>query len=224
MKNFNEKKFYSTRFGQAILSDINNDKENLNLKSLKDFPYSNFTELKNDIKNNKAKILSFYKYKLLIGIYSGSNKKILHDFVLLIPNLILIISVVLCFILKEWIFLIAIPINFIFASKSTNSNGKSYLKFIPLLCFILSIILFYFEHKNLSILFVLILFITSSILFARKQFNDAITYFSLLNESLFCFLYKKDYIFIKTADDIYIYSSIKRAHELVEKWENNTEK
>jgi len=215
MKNFNEKKFYSTEFGQAVLTDINNNIESLNLNSLEYFPYTKFVELKKDIRINKVKILSFYKYKLLIGFYSGSNRKRLHDFVLLIPNLIMIVSLILSFILKEWIFLFTIPTVLIFYSKSTNSNNKSYLKYIPVLSFLFSILTYYNNYEHASILFILIFIATSSILFARKQFNDTMTFFSTLNEQMFCFLYTRDYIFLETSDNVYIYSAMKRINEIV---------
>ncbi len=219
MKDFNEKKFYSTKFGQAVLTDINNNIESLNLNSLEDFPYTNFIKLKKDIEQNKVKILSFYKYKLLIGFYSGSNKKMLHDFVLLIPNLIMIVSIILSFILKDWVFLFTIPTIVIFYSKSTNSNNKSYLKYIPILSFLFSILIYYNNYEHTSILFILIFIATTSILFARKQFNDTMTFFSTLNEQMFCFLYTRNYIFIETLNDVFIYDLMRKAREMAKKWQ-----
>lgn len=213
-----ETKFYKTPFGKVIFEEISNNKERLSLKKLINFPYDDFQKLKNDVRNGSSKVLSFYKYKLLKGINKDNKSMLYHDVTIFMPNLTILISIILAIFLKDWTFLLILPIKFVIGRLTTNSNDKPYLKYLAFTVFIASIYLFYLDHINISIIVLLSGVLLSSVLIARHQFNSAMTSLALINEEIFCYLIITDHIWLKTKNDLYIYSAVKRANDMIEKW------
>ncbi|GGI24743.1 hypothetical protein [Pedobacter mendelii] len=214
-----ETEFYKTPFGKVIFEEISNNKELLSLKKLINFPYDDFQKLKNDVKKGTSKVLSFYKYKLLKGINKDIKSMLYHDVTIFMPNLIILISIILAIFLKDWTFLLILPIKFIIGRLTTNSNDKPYLKYLAFTVFIASIYLFYLGHINISIIVLLSGVLLSSVLIARHQFNSAMTNLALINEEIFCYLIITDHIWLKTKNDLYIYSAVKRANDMINSWE-----
>lgn len=213
-----ERKFYKTPFGKVIFEEISNNKGLLSLEKLIDFPYDDFQKLKNDVKKSKVKVLSFYKYNLLKGINKDNKSMLYHDVTIFMPNLIILISIILAIFLKDWTFLLILPIKFVIGRLTTNSNDKPYLKYLAFTVFIASIYLFYLDHINISIIVLLSGALLSSVLIARHQFNSAMTNLALINEEIFCYLIITDHIWLKTKNDLYIYSAVKRANDIIESW------
>ncbi len=221
-RGYNEKsietKFYKTPFGKVIFEEISNNKELLSLKKLINFPYNDFQKLKNDVKNGTSKVLSFYKYKLLKGINKDNKSMLYHDVTIFMPNLTLIVSIILAIFLKQWAFLLILPIKLVIGRLTTNSNDKPYLKYLAFIIFIASIYLFYLGYINISLIVLLSGILLSSVLIARHQFNSAMTNLALINEEIFCYLIITDHIWLKTENDLYIYSAVKRANDMIESW------
>jgi hypothetical protein len=215
-----ERKFYKTPFGKVIFEEISNNKGLLSLKKLIDFPYEDFQKLKNDAKKGKAKVLSFYKYNLLKGINKDNKSMLYHDVTIFMPNLIILISIILAIFLKDWTFLLILPIKFVIGRLTTNSNDKPYLKYLAFTLFIASIYLFYLDHINISIIVLLSGVLLSSVLIARHQFNSAMTNLALINEEIFCYLIITDHIWLKTNKELYTYNVAKRIKDLTESLES----
>lgn len=208
-------------FIEKLNEKISADPIRFKIKNLQDFPYTDFETLKNDIFSNVTNIISPYNPKILKLLPKSTYEVQKENILLTLPVIILIISIILIFLLNEWMFLLILLFHIYIGVITSKFIIKNLL--LLFILFILPIIaLFYLMPFNnwviLSILYSVNFIIISMV---RIHYLNKIKTFCLTSEEYFCYFLINNLIIMNIKGKEYNYKAVIMAKTFIETLEKS---